>query len=433
MPINFPSYKNLIDRTRSDVRNELPNSDPTIFGSFLRAMSDSLASRAYDIVLLIRQALDQFFPQTSSGLYLERWAGYEDLTRLDATTSLGTISVTGTGGVSIPVSTVFTGSNGLKYTSQAGVSITSKSFSITSLTRSGTTVTATATAHPLSSFNSVAISGAVETEYNGTFEVTVIGLNTFQYEIVGTPSTPATGTILGGVDNAIVTVRSDLTGQAQNLTNGASMTLDTPITNVDNTAYVTFDGISGGTDLETDDELRARVLESRANPVANFNKASIEKVVRSVAGVTRVFVQEITPSVGDVTIYFFRDNDVNPIPSAGNINTVKDKILETLPATSDPSNVYVLAPTIKTTDFTFTSITPDTPTMRTSIQNSLLAFFEDKTDFEVNVTQDQYRSAIQETQDTETGEFLTSFVLSSPSGDITVASGEIAGLGVVTF
>ncbi len=64
------------------------------------------------------------------------------------------------------------------------------------LARSGTTVTATATAHPFVSGDSVTISGATETDYNGTFVATKTGNDTFTYQIIEAPLSPATGTIL---------------------------------------------------------------------------------------------------------------------------------------------------------------------------------------------------------------------------------------------
>ena len=423
----------MVDRTRSDVRNELPDSDPTVFGSFIRAITDSLASRAYDLVLLIQQALDQFFPQTSTGTFLERWAGYEDLTRLSSSSASGTVVFTGTADTTIPINTQIRSSVGNIYVTQNAVSIANNVFSISSLTRSGSTATASATGHPLASGVDVTIAGAVQTEYNGTFTVTVIDENTFSYEITGSPTTPATGTITGTVDSASAIVESQETGQALNLPNGASFTLVNAISGVDAQSFANASGIVGGTDLETDDQLRIRVLQSRANPVANFNTTAIEKQARLIAGVTRVFVRTITTNVGDVTIYFFRDNDLNPIPTSSQLNDVKNSILQILQASSDPSNVIVSAPTIVNTDFTFTAISPDTPTMRTAIENNLKAFFEDRVTFETNVDEDKYKAAIIETQDTQTGEFLESFTLSAPSGDISISSGEIAGLGQVIF
>lgn len=67
---------------------------------------------------------------------------------------------------------------------------------VTSITRASQTATVTCAAnHGLATGDYVRIAGAVETEYNGVYQVTVTGATTFTYTVVGTPSTPATGTI----------------------------------------------------------------------------------------------------------------------------------------------------------------------------------------------------------------------------------------------
>ena len=65
-----------------------------------------------------------------------------------------------------------------------------------SLTRDGTTVTATVAAgHGFAAGQTVRIAGANEPDYNGDFVVTSTGSTTFTYTIAATPATPATGTI----------------------------------------------------------------------------------------------------------------------------------------------------------------------------------------------------------------------------------------------
>jgi hypothetical protein len=65
--------------------------------------------------------------------------------------------------------------------------------SITSITRSGSTATVTQTAHGLSTNDRILIAGANQNEYNGLFDITVTGTNTYTYTVSGTPTTPATG------------------------------------------------------------------------------------------------------------------------------------------------------------------------------------------------------------------------------------------------
>ncbi len=76
-----------------------------------------------------------------------------------------------------------------------GLKILSPGKKAVSLTRSGTTVTATVVAHGFSSGDRISVFGATEQEYNGKWTINVTGANTFTYRIVGSPATPATGTI----------------------------------------------------------------------------------------------------------------------------------------------------------------------------------------------------------------------------------------------
>lgn len=65
-----------------------------------------------------------------------------------------------------------------------------------SVTRSGDIATVTLTAHGFNTGDYVEVSGAVQTAYNGKVKVTVSSSSVFTYTVTGTPTTPATGTIL---------------------------------------------------------------------------------------------------------------------------------------------------------------------------------------------------------------------------------------------
>jgi uncharacterized phage protein gp47/JayE len=434
MPIEFPTYDEIINRILADVATNLPGVDPTIFGSFLRAFSVSLGGRSFDITLLQQQLLQQFFPQTATGDFLERWAGYEGIIRLVATGASGSVTFIGTVSSVILSGTQVRSAIGELYETQAGVTLSLQTISVTGIIRSGTTATATtASGHNMASGMTVTIAGADQSEYNGSFLITVTAADAFEYTVAGSPATPATGTITVSFTGASVEVESVNTGQVVNLDSGAQLNLVSPIAGVDTTGFVQFDGIGGGTDVETDAALLVRVLQSRSNPVANFNVAAIEKQALSVAGVTRLLVKRITPRIGAVTVLFVRDNDDNIIPTGSEVQDVKDAILEILQASSDETDVVVTAPTPVTTDYTFSAISPDTPTMRTAIGENLAALYEDQVTFETDVTEDKYRGAIINTIDPDTGDTLNSFTLSSPTGDITVTTNEIGILGDVIF
>lgn len=67
---------------------------------------------------------------------------------------------------------------------------------ISPLNRSGSTASVvTTTPHGFSTGDRVTISGADQPEYNGVFSITVTGGTAFDYQVSGSPTTPATGTI----------------------------------------------------------------------------------------------------------------------------------------------------------------------------------------------------------------------------------------------
>lgn len=427
----------VVQRSKTDVQRELAESNPFLENSWLGALTTAEANRIFDFYVQLQQAINLNFPDTTSGTFLDRWASIYGVPRTAATQSTGNIVATGTATTIIPISTSYQSSDGLTYTSTAAATITLQSLSVTSITRVGSIATVTtAVDHKIASNVPVTISGAVETEYNGVQTVTVTAADKFQFTVTGTPGTPATGTILAGFTSASVPVQSvdfETATQTVNQSLDAVLTLGSPIAGVDNAASVDFGTLGGGVPQESDADLIVRLLSRIQNPVAHFNVADIENQAKLIAGVTRVFVQEITPAIGQVTIFFMRDNDADPIPDASEVTTVKNKILEIKPANTADVDVIVSAPTAVPTAFTFSALTPNTATMQSAITASLTQFFDEQPDVGVNVDEDKYRSAIISTIDTQTGDTVSTFTLSAPTGDIVIATGEIGTLGTVTY
>lgn len=436
MALNLPeSATEVVNRAKVSVQREVVGSNPFLRNSWLGAIVTGIANRVYDFYLQLKQALLQALPDTATGDYLVRWANIWGVTRLPATSATGIVVFTGTAGSSVSLSTVVVDSTGLEYTTQGATTIAASSISVTSITRSGTTATVTtASDHNLASMVPVTIAGADQVEYNLTdTAITVTGLNTFTYQVAGSPATPATGTITASFTTGTATVESSSLGASNNQAADTELTLQTPIAGVDNSCYVTYGELSGGTNEETDTALRSRFLDRLQNPVAQFNAAAIEATAKEVNGVTRVFVQEITPAVGQVTVYFMRDGETPAIPSASEVTAVETKLLGILPANTDPADLFVAAPTAVPVNFTFSAISPDTTTMRQAVEDSLDQLFGEAISVGEDLTQDAYRSVIYNTIDTVTGDAVASFTLTAPTGTVTIASSEIATKGTVTW
>jgi uncharacterized phage protein gp47/JayE len=434
VPINIPDSTEEIDsRSKADVQRELEQSNPFLKNSWLGAIVTASANRIFDFYLQLQAALRENFPDTATGTFLTRWAAIWGKQLIPASKSNGNVVATGVASSVIPINTILTESNGDFITTSA-TTIVDQTININDLTRSGSTVTAvTASDHNLANGVSVTVAGASNTEYNVTANIIVTGSDAFQYEIVGTPPDEIGTSATTSFTTANVPVDSIDFGASVNLDAGTQLRLQSPIVGVDDVLTVDFGAIGGGTDQESEDSLRSRMLDRIQNPVAMFNVSAIEEKAKEIAGVTRVFVQEITPAIGQVTVYFMRDNDPNPIPTGSEVDKVKDQILTIKPANTCDDDVFVLAPIGVVVDFTFTALTPNTSTMKDAISANLRQFFDERTSIGVNIDEDAYRSAIFNTVDTVTGDVVQTFTLSVPSGDITISAGEIGVLGTVIY
>lgn len=436
MPIIYPEDRQqIVDRVGTDVQAQLPESEPFLRNSYIHAVIIGYAGALYDSYKTIQELEKQLFPDTATGEFADRWASYKGIYRNPATPSTGYITVTGISGTLIPSGTQLQTANGIIFSTQENKTIALQTQSIASLSRSGYTVTATLPAlstHSFSNGNKITISGANQAEYNGTFEIVVTSTSTFTYEITGTPITPATGTIIATFTFASILIKSSSYGLIANIESGGELFFTGSIVGVDTSAFVQYDGLTGGEDIESDDNFKERYLYAYQHPVSYFNVAQITTKCQEINGVTRVFVKEITPDVGQVTIYFTRDNDTNPIPSGSQVATVKSKLMEIKPAHVDINDVIVKAPIPKVINFHFNFLDPDNQSMRDAIKASLQAFFREVPIVGQSLSKNSYTSAIYYTVEPSTGQTINNFVLAYPIGDILVNDDEIAICGEIT-
>jgi hypothetical protein len=111
----------------------------------------------------------------------------------------GTVLLNGNVGLlPLPTSsgTILTGSPNALTTSGGNASLTLPVRSVSTLTSNSTIATVvTGSAHGFTTNMTITMAGAAQTEYNGTFPITVVDSTTFTYTFAGSATTPATGTI----------------------------------------------------------------------------------------------------------------------------------------------------------------------------------------------------------------------------------------------
>ena len=286
------SLINSVNTNQSDTTKHV---DPTIRNSLIRGLVQSLTAGIDDTNRNIRKVETEIFPGTATedGLLID-WGVLFGINQNQPAKATGNAIFGGNVGGSIPVSTPVQRANGIQYNTLTAATIAEQILAVDSITRIGTTATVTTSAdHNLgSNFVMDNVAGADQTDYNLTdITITVTGSDTFTYEVTGSPTTPATGTITATFTGATTDVEAVEDGDDGNADQGTQLTLVSTITDVDNSLFVSFGDLSGGLDIEDIEDLRVRIQERTSNLVNVFAAKGLEIFIKeNVDGVTRVFV-----------------------------------------------------------------------------------------------------------------------------------------------
>lgn len=444
MPLIIPTRAELVARAQGYVRSNLPDLDPTVTRrrGFIGGFVKSLISSLHDWYAKLKKFADnEPWPQTASEGFFKVgwWLDITELTRLPASEAEGVVVLVGDNGTVVDQGTELT-LGGNTYTTKAAVTVISQTLVGTSSYDDVTTgVFTTAEPHNLASGMTVTISGGVDASLNGVFEIRVVDATTIEYDlttpITGTPLEPNPTLSATWTNAAIVCTE---TGPGGNIDAGSTLSIQSPPAGLESTAYVTFDGIADGSDVETLEAWRARVIEALGTDFGTFSADEIRIVAKTVPGVTRVFVRSPNryaydddgnpvfhgvgadgyPVEGRVRIAFLRENDADPIPSALEVAQVNTVIQALRPAHVLEDDVEVLAPERYSLEVRFHSIAPDTPGMRASVRANIRQYLTETAGWGGTLEIEGLRCAIRAAFDAETGQTLSAYSLDTPTMDI---------------
>ena len=239
---------------------------------------------------------------------------------------------------------------------------------------------------------------------------------------------------IGGGGSVTADVTASTAGAASNENSGAILTFTTPIAGVNTSATVGSGGLSGGTDEETDDAYRVRILDRKRFAPQGGCAQDYIAWAKEVAGVTRAWVYEQYQGRGTLALFFMRDGDTDPFPSAVSIAAVRTYIVEHTdsrgatvgcPVTAEPG-LFVLAPTKKEINLTI-AIYPNTAAVQAQVEAEL----EDLLLREGGPGETVYISEINEAISLAEDEEHHSLTL--PVADIVCAYNEVAALGTIIW
>lgn len=223
---------------------------------------------------------------------------------------------------------------------------------------------------------------------------------------------------------ATVTVNAVDPGRAGDVDEGVTMELVSPVPGVEFSGTVGAGGISGGTDQETVESLRSRVIRSyRIVPQGGAADDYVTWALDAGYGITRAWCIRNYMGPGTVGLFVVRDNDANPIPAQVVIDQVKAAIEATRPVTAE---LYVLAPVPKPLAFQIKPI-PDTTQTRAAIEKSLRDLLRREGDLGVTVIHTHLTEAIS----TSPGE--NDHQLAAPAANVVLAVNEIPTFGGIAW
>lgn len=434
-----------ISAIQSDVKSELPSSNPWLKWSQIRAETIGLGRRTYALYFQLNNMFNSFFVNTSRSVWRDMWASFRNISPSTESSSSGNITATGTAASTIDAGETLTIGN-FEYETTDSATITAKTITISSLTRSGITATATtSTDHELASGMSVPISGATETDWNNTFSnIVVTDSNEFTFTVDSSLTTPVTGSPQVDVNCATVAVQCTSGGVLSNQDSGAVLYWDNEITGVDETAAVQYGGLTGGVDADDEDDINSgynqRINDAFAEPLTLFNPEHIKRTIMDAdASNTRVWVHKIwnddtsAEEEGCVTAYFVRDNDASPIPDSAEEAAAKAAVVAIATGNTSEDDIFVLGPTAKTVNVEISGVSPLTTSMYNAISNQIDSWFSTHTNEGEDMSVDQFNGFIGQTYDAESGTRLTTYTRVSPSIDQTCVRGEIPVKGTVSI
>jgi uncharacterized phage protein gp47/JayE len=156
-------------------------------------------------------------------------------------------------------------------------------------------------------------------------------------------------------------------GAFGNLADGSALSISVPNVSTPAFAY----GLTGGTDTETDDQLRARILQRIRNPPMGGSAADYVSWALAVPGVTRAWAAP-EQGTGTITVRFLMDDlraSDDGWPTPADVQAVADYIDKMRPVTV--KDCYVVAPIKQFLDITIANLVPDTVEAQAEIEQSI--------------------------------------------------------------
>jgi uncharacterized phage protein gp47/JayE len=247
------------------------------------------------------------------------------------------------------------------------------------------------------------------------------------------------GIVLAGAGTAQGAVTALAAGGDGNTAAGAPLSASAGLTGPA-TFAVTAGGLGGGADLEEHEAYRARLLFAKAYPDHGGAPPDWYRYTLAIPGVTRAFIEPLGHGRGTVVIYpFFDKNRPNGIPLDSDRQIVENELRRVGPGACLP--VVRIAQAVPI-NVVFSGLSPNTPEVQQAVAAEIATIFfrnsrvagsaEPHPSMPFLCTPEIFsRSWLWQAAANASGEHR--HVLVAPSADLSLASGQTAVPGSLTF
>ncbi len=234
------------------------------------------------------------------------------------------------------------------------------------------------------------------------------------------------------VESGVVKVEllAVVAGAAGNADPATPLALVSPVAGVDSEGEVIGDGLTDGTDVETAEQLRARVLQRLSTPPRGGGRGDYVAWALEVPGVTRAWETPRVAGAGTVGVQFVTDGEADPIPSSGKVTEVQDYLVARAPVTIGRSidgewvGVITTAPVALPLVIEIADLVPNTAAVQAAIKAEVVDFLlREAEPGKADGSTVLYRSRLDEAISRAAGE--TSHTLVLPAADVAVPPGEL--------
>jgi uncharacterized phage protein gp47/JayE len=214
-----------------------------------------------------------------------------------------------------------------------------------------------------------------------------------------------------------------ISGDDYNQSTNTILTMTSSLSGVESNAEIL--SMSGGTNMESDDLLRTRILDRIANPPHGGSQSDYVTWALQHPGVTRAWCYPNEMGLGTVTVRFMMDDTYEDgMPQPADITDVVEYIELYRPVTAE---VYVVQPVGVALDVEVTNLTPNTPTVQANVHKEIVDMLKRRAEPGGTI----FCSWIWEAVSLATGN--QHHTITIPTTDIIYNVGELPVLGTVTF